>query len=507
MVTGSPPSDTRQTASSPKRPIWPWAAGSILIPLLIIIGTLAGARAVAQGRPMPPPVLALSPLRVATVIQPAAGVALWNLVASQPSSSPIALVYSASSLSACLPGSPCPRPPLATTLTTYDAVTGGQLTTQSISPVNLSHCALLTSAQDDPTYLLCPGQAQVISPTTGLATDQIALPTWLDASRAALDGATNTLYAIDGDALYAFDLATGAQVARQPLSGQASSPIVDASLHHVDVLLDGGGSHPTLSVFQERTLTPAGSAALPAGWRAGPLDGAFDQLYLFGPGGVVGDISLNALAHSLTRPYPAVTPSRLASLRGVSALGWDITHLTLVALFANHVTAYDTQSLQPYAEAPVSGAWDPQRPLPVDSVYGMLYAPDRSGAIVALSLARPTAKATPDAATALLIARAGFGALLHDTSQTPPFLDVATFPATETTVTRNFAIHFSDFGWRGPYPGHASAKVIKNSAPGDYVVVFAVDWNQLFVHTHSWTVELLSDGRIKILTDTGDAIP
>ena len=309
-------------------------------------------------------------------------------------------------------------------------------------------------------------------------------------------------------ALYAFDLKSGKQAARQPLSAPASTPIVDTNLQRVYVLLDSGGQRPSLEGFRSRSLVPLGGAALPAGWSAGPRDDGSNTLYLFGKAGLVGAVDLGEIAFSTAQPYPTITPDPIAPLTGARALGWDPAQLTLVALYGDHLTAYDAESLQPFAAAPVAGAWDAQRPLPVDTVRGVLYAPDASGAIVALSLARPRAIPAPDAATALVMARAGLGALLPNTNQTPPFLDAQTFPVTQTTLARNFAIHYSDLGWRGPYPGHASAKVVNVGAqPGDYTITFAVDWNQLFVHTHSWTVELLPDGRVKLLADTGDAIP
>jgi hypothetical protein len=514
MVTGSPPSETLQASHPRKRRIWPWAAGSIILPLVIIITTLAGARFVARERlaamvtPAPP----LPPLRVVAAIQPPAGVALW--APTSLNAKPVTLAYTAPEPSTCLPGSTCHDVPLANQLAVYDSATGAPSLTRSITPADLSRCALEPVDTSGLVYLICPGQAQEVALATGLTARQFALPAGLDTARATLDDATNTLYLTGEDAagaetLFAFDQTTGERVASQRLPGvTASTPIVDANQGRIYTLVTGDATQPTLLAFHARTLQPLGDVTLPAGWSAGPRFDNTNTLYLFGKNGAVGSVDLGEAHFSTTQPYPVVTPDPVAPLNGARALGWDAARQTLVALYADHVTAYDMESLQPYAASPVSGAWDAQRPLPVDSVNGTLYAPDASGGVVALSLARPTGAAAPDAATAVVMARAGLGPLLPNTNQTPPFLDAWTFPTTQATVARNFAIHYSDLGWRGPYPGHASAKIAKvGGQPGDYTITFAVDWNQLFVHTHSWTVELLPDGRVRMLSDTGDAIP
>ncbi len=508
MMTGSPPPETLQASRPRKRRVWPWAAGSILLPLVIIVTTLAGARFVARARlaAMVTPAPALSPLRVATVIQPPAGVALWALAYN--GAHPLALAYNEQAPSACIPGAACPDAPFANQLAVYDGYTGASLLTRALPPANLSKCALITTGAQTVAYLVCPGQVQQVSLSTGQTARHFTLPAGLDTAHAALDTVTHTLYVTGADALYAFDLKSGAQVARQALSGPASAPIVEVGLKHVLVLVNGGDAQPTLFAFHLRTLHPMGAEALPPGWRAGPRNSDSEQLYLYRVDGVVGAINIGQLTLTLSPPYPAAALTQLEPLAGARALGWDSVHQTLVALYSDHVTAYDTESLQPYASSPISGVWDAQRPLPVDDGAGVVYAPDASGAIVALSLTRPTSIPAPDVTTALVMSRAGLGALLPDTNQSPPFLSYQTFPVTATTIARNFAVHYSDLGWRGPFSGHASAKVVKVGAqPGDYIITFAVDWNQLFVRAHSWTVELLPDGRVRMLADSGDAIP
>jgi hypothetical protein len=508
MMTGSPPADAVQTARPHKRRVWPWAAGSIILPLAIIVTTLLGARFVARERlaAMVAPAPALPPLRVAATIQPPSSASVWTLASLN--GAPVALVYNAQAPSTCLPGVACPSAPLASQLAIYDGATGAASLTRSITPADLSQCAALSGSASGIAYLVCPGQVQVIALATGETSRQFPLPAGLDTIHAAFDDATSAFYIPGPDALYAFDLTTGKQIARLPLSGPASTPAVDTDQGRVYTLINGGQAHPTLLAFHTRTLLPLGGATLPAGWSAGPRFANANALYLFGQHGAVGVIDLGQIAFAVAQPYPTITPDPVEPLTGARALGWDPAQQTLVALYADHLTAYDAESLQPYAASPVSGVWDAARPLSVDAAHGVLYAPDASGAIVALSLGRPTGAASPDAATAVVMARAGLGMLLPDTNQEPPFLDAGTFPASQTALARNFAIHYSDLGWRGPFPGHASARVVKAGAqPGDYTITFAVDWSQLFVHTHSWTVELLPDGRVRMLADTGDAIP
>jgi hypothetical protein len=508
MMTGSPPAEAAQARRPNKRRVWPWAAGSIILPLVIIVTTLVGARFVARERlaAMIAPAPALPPMRVAAAIQPPAGASAWAL--GSLNGAPAALVYGAQGPSSCIPETACPSAPLASQLAIYDGATGAASLTRSITPTDVSQCAALAGSATGVAYLVCPGQLQTVSLATGETTRQVPLPAGLSAAHAALDGAASTLYIPGSGALSAFDLASGKQIASQPLGGPASTPVVDSNAGRVYTVVGSGSPHPALLAFQARTLRPLGGAELPAGWSAGPRFANANTLYLFGPRGAVGAVDLGAVAFTTAQPYPAVTPDPVGPLTGARALGWDAGRQTLIALYADHVAAYDAESLQPFAASPVSGAWDPARPLPVDAVRGVLYVPDASGAIVALSLARPTGMAAPDAATAVVMARAGLGGLLPETNQTPPFLSAQTFPITQTAVARNFAIHYSDLGWRGPFHGHASAKVVKAGArAGDYIITFAVDWNQLFVHTHSWTVELLPDGRIRMLSDTGDAIP
>jgi hypothetical protein len=516
MLTRALRSLQRQTGATRKQRVWPWAVGSIALPLFVIASTLLGARYVARARlaAMVAPAPALAPLRVQTAIQPAGGAALWGLAyitierAGGAQSEPRIIAYTYSGPSICIPDTACAPPRTPSQLTFYDGVSGQSAFSREITPRDMSQCSTLLNGPTGKLYIVCPGLVEVISPASGQTLNLYTLPEALDTAHAALDTATNTLFLTGAGALHSFDLKTGAPVASRPLSGAVSAPIVDAGLGRVFVLENSGGAQPILAAFRTRTLLPLGAEALTPGWRAGPREDDADKLFLYGPDGAVGTINLGLPTLGTSAPYPTASLSMLSQLSGARALGWDGLHQTLVALYPDHVTAFDAESLQPFAESPVSGAWDEQRPLEVDNVDAVAYVPDASGAIVALSLNHPESVAALDTTTAVALARAGLATMLPDTNQAPPFLARQTFPVIPSTLPREFAIHYSDLGWRGPYPGSASAKVVaQGKQSGDYTISFTVSWNQLFVHVHTWEVELLPDGRVKMLSDTGDAIP
>jgi hypothetical protein len=527
MQTRVPTSGNGQTSSPRSRRIWPWAAGSIAIPLIVIAATLFGARYAArrylatQVAPAPQ----LPPLRVQSVIQPEDGVGLWTL-AVDPRSHPVIAAYSYGEAPACVPGSSCVAPNVnqLTLFPTGSPAPQGQLA-RGVTPTDVSACSLLADTAHGALVLVCPGQVQVDTADTELTVNQFSLPAGLDTAHASLDSNTNTLYLTGSSALHAYDLTSGAQIATQQLNGSLSAPIVDPLTGRVYVLENGGSSQPILLGFQmtrARALQQLGAEKLPTGWRAGPADSVAQKLFIFGPADAVAAVDLGAF-HLPTATGAPLTPpaalTTLAPLKGALALGFDNQHQILVALYADRVVAFDYELLRPYAEAPVAGAWDAQRPLPVDVAGDIAYIPDDSGAVVALSLARTRSFVAPDADTAELLARAGLGKLLPDTNQTPPFLIGYQFPlvygspAKEAeAINLNFAIPYTipyvGVRWQGPFPGTTRAAFVRaGSQSGDYTFRFDMTWNQQFVHTHSWTVELLADGRVKMLSDTGDQLP
>ncbi|HLY32798.1 MAG TPA: hypothetical protein VKQ36_17375, partial [Ktedonobacterales bacterium] len=116
----------------------------------------------------------------------------------------------------------------------------------------------------------------------------------------------------------------------------------------------------------------------------------------------------------------------------------------------------------------------------------------------------------PNAATAVILARAALVRLLPNTGQTPAFVSADTFPLDLNPGVRanDFWVHYSDIGWRGPYPGHARSSATDDPAnPGAYTVTFSIDWTQLFTRTHTWVCEVTSSGVVQLISDSGDAVP
>jgi hypothetical protein len=485
MITGDP-TQTASRANNPRKRVWPWAAGSMLIPLVIVVATLAGAHYETRARLAAEITAAptLPPLRVVSVIQPPEPLAQWALAPN--TGQPLVMTFTYAAPSPCLPGAACAGQ-APDSLAVYDAASAKSLASQplpqnSLNLAGLSHCAPLTESTTPTGYLVCPGGFLQIALHSGQTGYALPFSVPFD-GKATLDEARQTLYLASGNSVYGVDLASGAVTGQAALPGPASTPWVDATSGQVFVVVSGGSSQPLLFALTARKL--------------------------FGNAGAVGAADLSAPTLAPTAPYPALTVTPIGALTGARALGWDASSQSIIALDGDHLTAYDATSLKPYAWAPIAGPWDPQRPLPVDSQHGILYAPDASSAIAGLSLARPGSMAAPDAATAAALARAGLSKLMPAATQSPPFLDGQTLPLTMASLDRNFFLHYTDLNlWRGPYPGHVKlVAVVAGAQAGDYRATFAVDWNQLFVHVHTWTVELLPDGRVKMVTDTGDAIP
>lgn len=514
MLTRAPRIRGEKSTSSHQRRIWPWAAGSIIVPLLVILTTLIGARVMDRTR-LDQEVTSTrftTPLDVKMVIQPSAGVALWALT-TNAQGAPVIAALGGQGLSSCAPITPCDAPNPATHLLVYDATTGVQILSHPIAATDVRECASPDGSPAGTFYAICGGNLQAFSLTDGSVMTQYALPKGVNDASAALDPTHNALYLIGGDAshpdLISDDLTTGAFIAMQGITGGGviSNPIVDAANGHVLVVENSGGTLPTLAAFDARTLRPLGAVTLDQGVVVGSLDPASDLLFVQWVNSSVGAIDLHQTTFSANEPYPAAATNQLSPQTGATAMGFDKVTQTLVTITTQTVTAYNTKSLAPYASLPVAGPWNKQRLLPVDSKQGIVYLPDSSGAIVGLSLAAPTTTAR-DPATAIALARAGLVPLLPAATQTPPFLARKTFPVSATTIAHTFAIKGGPTGWQGPYPGSATVKVVKIGAqPGDYTVAFTVVWDQRFVHTHTWTVELLPDGRVKMVSDIGDAIP
>ncbi|HET9111268.1 MAG TPA: hypothetical protein VFN78_10625, partial [Ktedonobacterales bacterium] len=398
----------------------------------------------------------------------------------------------------------------------YDSATGA-LRSQSLwSPSDTAH--VLTDTTHGATYIISSGSVTIYSDATGKQADKYSSSLDKNLQSAALDGRTGMIYTVsDSDiALNAFDAATGQQVASAPLpppsaGGTLGSEIrVDESAGRVYVYNDNA-MNPTLYAFNASDLTPLGSWRLPGrGGSLGALDAATHTLYLG-----VSQLDLTTLpADGAGEQVSAEQTIQSAMLRGASHFGVDSATGALVLMTETGIEVYAANSVQPYAALPLVRASSISATdvtpwlLPIDTISRLAYAPGDDNTILIVSLAPPTGHAAPNLLTAEVMARAAMAKLLPDTNQNPPFISAETFPIGTGTVERQYFIHYSDLGWKGPYAGTASVSGVKAGATaGDYTMTFSITWNQLFLRQHSWTVEVTPDRRVHLMADSGDAIP
>jgi hypothetical protein len=526
MLTGAPPSDRASLTPAPRRRVWPWAAGSILITLAVIAATLIGHRLAAQARlaSQVAPAPAAPPLAVEAIAH--ASGQITRLTLDSHAHTLVAQVIG------CRAAPPTtPQTPQATACDSadvvpvsgvafFDAATGA-LRGEYLSPSSAPAQAIaLTDTARGLTYLLNNGGVTVYADAAGKQTNRYDSQLVAMAQAAALDEQTGLMYTLDGKGnLGAFTAVDGQAVASatlpliSPLPPQATPQVfVDAAAGRVYVFASGHNEPEPLFAFNAANLTPLGSWRVAQDIQLGPLDPATHTLYLWEPGAIVSTLDLSALpAQSAGQ---SVNPQRDATLSDAIRFGFVQATGTTLRITSAGIQASAAGAAQPYAQIPLvrplTTFYGDASPwlLPIDASAGLAYLPGDDNTILIVSLARPTSYATANAATAALIARAGMARLLPDTNQDPPFITAQTFPLSVGKVTRNYFIHYSDLGWKGPYAGTASiGGVTAGATPGDYTMTFTITWNQLFLRQHSWTVEVTPDGRTHLLADSGDAVP
>lgn len=521
MLTGAPPSDRVSASPSPRRRVWPWAAGSIVITLAVIVATLVGHRLAAQQRlasqVMPAP--ALPPLAVEALIHAPGAIAS------------LALDASTHTLVAQIAPRGCPHIPIRCEWTPtnqsgvafYDSATGA-LRSQTLTSASDTQFTL-TDPAHGVTYLIEPKTVTIFSDATGKQTGAYRSPMGANAQAAAIDPQTGVIYTLDAsNTLKAYSGSDGQLMAsaKAPAGSASSQLLFDADTQRVYIYASGGDQPATLAAFSASDLSPLGSWHIPqlssGQFVAGPLDAQTHMLYLFGPDGHLWRIDLFGL--SANGAGQTVHPQQVQSPVGVNGLG--VTGALLVPMWSTSATNAGVEALnpstgQPYAALPlihpVAGGPTPLT-LPIDTISRLAYLPGDDDTILIVSLAPPTTHAAPSLLTAEVMARAAMSKLLPDTNQNPPFVAAQTFPLGMGTVQRQYFIHYSDLGWKGPYAGTASVKEggapasqIGHELPGEYVMTFSITWNQLFLRQHSWTVQVTPDGRVHLLADSGDAIP
>ncbi len=512
MPTGDLSSDS--VATSPRRRIWPWAAGSILIPLLIISATLVGqrlaqkARLAAQVAPAP----TLPPITVNGVVH----------APSQISS--LALDPHAQTLVATYVHTTGQEP---SGVAFYDSVSGA-LRSINDMPSAASAPLALTDATRGLTYVIGADGVTTFSDATGQRLRSYANASAAHATAAGLDDQRGIIYTFDPDTsatsnsagtLYAFSASDGSPIASVSLAAVSKLPpaqnpqiAVDAGAGRVYVFFGGHNQPQPLFAYNSSDLSPLGTWQVPVDLNLGSLDPITHTIYFGRWDGSHWHVA--SIAEPSSGNGQTLTPQEIPALSDITRFGVDDATGALAQMNNAGVTLSSSATSQPYAGLPlVQAPGVSLEMLPIDGQRQLTYLPSIDNTVLIASLARPTSHAAPNAITATLIARAGMARLLPDTNQKPPFLSATTFPVTFGSVPRQYFIHYSDLGWKGPYAGTASIRVGTPNPPGghlqrgEYIMTFDITWNQLFLRQHSWAVEVTPDGRTHLLSDSGDAIP
>lgn len=526
MLTGAPPTDHASASPSPRRRVWPWAAGSILITLAVLVATLAGQRLAARARlasqvsPAPTlPTLATQAIAHAPglVTHLALDTQTHTLVAQIVACQPVAATKPQTAGAATCAVSAN----AAQSLAFFTSDTGALRGASPVSSASPAQPVALTDATHGITYLINNGSVTAYDDSTGKPTGSYTSPLLASAQDIALDGQLGLLFsANDSSALNALDAASGQLLASAPLpppsAGGTLAPQVrvDASASRVYVY-NGNPMAPILYAFNAGDLTPLGSWRLPGRPSLGPLDSMTHTLYLSGTGAIgVSQLNLTTLPADGAGEQVNVAQTILAAALGrASHFGVDSATGALVVTSATGTEAFAANAAQPYAQLPLVKApvvtvnvspWL----LPVDASTGLAYLPGDDMTILIVSLARPTSFAAPNALTAALIAREGMTKLLPPPTQNPPFVTAQTFPLGAGSIARQYFQYYPDLGWKGPYAGMASiSSVTAGAAPGDYTMTLTISWDQLFLRQHSWMVEVTPDGRTHVRSESGDGVP
>lgn len=526
MLTGAPPADHAPLTPSPRRRVWPWAAGSILVTLAIIAATLVGHRLAAQHRLASEvaPAPTLPPLAVQAIARAPGQITQMTL--DTGAHTLVAEVVTCVQPASATPQTPqyaaCGSASVSTVsgVAFFDSATGA-LRKEYLAPSSAPQQAIaLTDSGRGVTYLLADGGVTTYTDATGQQSSRYESAQVASAQAAVLDAPLGLIYTVDfAGHVTAMNAADGQVVATATVPLNAQLPptelpqlMVDPSAGRVYLFASDHNQPEPLYAFDSANLTLLGSWRVPQALLLGPLDSATHTLYFSGDGDSAWRLDLAALASGADGQ--SVTPARDTALDGMIRFGFD--HATGAALLDSNagLALMATGATRPSAGLPLvrplATYYDDASPwlLPVDSTAGLAYVAGDDNTILIVSLAQPTSHAAPNALTAAVIARAGMAALLPDTNQSPPFLSAQTFPLGTGSVSRQYFIHYSDLGWQGPYSGTASLGAVKAGATaGDYTMTFSVTWNQLFLRQHSWTVEVTPDGRTHLLADSGDAIP
>ncbi len=508
MEAEATPSSTPSAAPRRSGPSgWRWGIATLTV-VAIILGATFVTHSLAARLRHPPatPAPALPPLAVLAVTAPGTDYELTALDASNGH----LVALAADRQPQCPPQGACPVAPPLANFVVLDGSTGQVL---AITPVT-GEVALYSSAAEylmvdegsHRAYAIGPGFAAVFSTETGAFMEGIPLPAptgHASLAGAAFDGAQAQLYALGRDGLLTrHDFRTdppNKDAAFAEPAGRYSGlalDILDNVLFTLRPATTGQGT--TLLTIDATTLATVAQVTLPANATVGPFDPATGALTLLGADGHTYRATYASGRLSVAADGPA----------NALDLGWNPALAHTYVAHAGDVQVLDASG-QPVAALPVrvyAGTM-----LLTDPARSLLYLTANGGSlIIAQDAATPPAR-VPNAATAILLARAALPRYLPDTNQDPPFLDTETFwpgVTAPTTFARDFYIHFSDLGWTGPYIGSVSTAVAPLSGRSNaYQVTFTITWQQLYQRTHTWVLDVAADGAVSYVSDTGDVIP
>ncbi len=501
------------TATTPQRRArtWPWAAGAVFTVALVLGGALAGRHIVSTQRHaaaiVPHPSVAVPGVVNAT--NPT--IAIERLALDSSSGHLIALAGPPTP--DCPPTGVCPAGPAPTTLLVLDGATGATLARTPLTgeaAAAAQSALVVTDTTRHVAYAVSPETITTFSTVTGATLSTVALPAASGGgpiTGGALDPARTVLFLARGDQLIAVDTTTGSILASQTLASRAApvdGPVLDV-LHDRLYMLehDTPAGASEVVAYDAATLTPLGRISVPAGSRLGPLDPSARTLYLFAAGGATESIHTDTLTSGAA---PSGQAAVMPTLRDALALGWNVSLGHSYTADASGVTVRDASSGRALAALPVRAAWATSVPLLTDPTRGLLYLLTPRGTLLIVRDGAPAGALT--AGTAVTLARAALADFLPDTNQDPPFVTPQTFPLAPGTRPASYWVHFSDLGWRGPYPGSAATDVVDEPGhPGAYRVTFTLTWNQLFVRSHVWVCEVAPTGDVRLLSQSGDAVP
>ncbi|HEV8190705.1 MAG TPA: hypothetical protein VGP82_04365, partial [Ktedonobacterales bacterium] len=393
----------------PQGPTWPWALGSLLLVLLVLVTMLAGRVLVSRAQQgqerVPAPTVPL--FAVAAVAHPVDGA---QLLALDQDAGRLAVLTSREETPPCPPVGTCPAPARPDSFALLDGTTGATLSSTPLTGAAAAAAdasQLVVDASQHLVYAISPHAVVAFSTETAARIGGYALSDASQGDRlsgAALmpEGAGAALLLLTGNKLHLLDAASGEILAQQALPSGLDAldgPVLDGDGTRSFVLAAANGQS-SLLVFDTAHLRLFGEYTLPSGARLGSLDATHNGLYILGADGTTWRIALAAL-----RPGSSVPPlAPVPALYGAQAFGANGTLGHSYVAGTEGMGSLDAASGRMLAELPLHPLWSATQPLPVDVQRGLLYVLAAHGSVVILHDGTPPPALS--AASATILARA-----------------------------------------------------------------------------------------------------